>query len=749
MTTKKDIVIDPGTFTLTKANVLESFDAWTYTKGEGYFRAHAVVSWEVIKSGIKGKVEGSWAPYYTTKLHINNGRLFGNCSCPVGSDCKHCVALALQWLDDYEDNEAGGNKKQHKNYYENNQLTRTKVSGEEHEPQVVTVNKLTVPAKLRVNPFQDANEYLQSLSRSDLENLASYFIKEFTKTQKIMVFSPDFITTMWRSHLTRLDDDFNDFKTSRKATETESPLMILEQIKDDDARKKCIEVWFEGYSDLINQIKIECGLRGMLDKDEEEIYEYYKNEEYDRAEAEILEKSSERYGESYRSWDYDDDYLEPYEDFDLDNLSLKSYLEDFFSWILAPVQDFCEYISFLHQYGLEAHIKFLVKEGLQWLKDLKPPTKDLGINPKNISALQDLKSVIISKLSVLTKFSSNTDQLDFLLGLFAENPSQRNSEVIWTQFHRMTLTEQNTQYFNQKMLKDYEHSPKWEKFDLLKRLIYKYVPKMLTPFLNASIGSLFKNPDVGLVIKEIFGILEVQPIDTILAIESALLQSSLKVPTKIYGGSTSIYRKTIDWLVSYYSQRNMSERAFARLVELAKTKPKAFEFSHYQTLKKLLPSLTEKFIPEFESATSVILQKGSKDVSFRLLIDLGKVDEACEMIKTLSTSTYSYLHHHDTQWGAITRLLPHLSSIKDKNKELMVKILKAQITEWLTHSSRNRPDASIAEAIMQIRMIHLTFKMRDGSSSWQKWFKFFSNNHWRLRNLRSALKERGIEMKKS
>ena len=119
------------------------------------------------------------------------------------------------------------------------------------------------------------------------------------------------------------------------------------------------------------------------------------------------------------------------------------------------------------------------------------------------------------------------------------------------------------------------------------------------------------------------------------------------------------------------------------------------------------------------------------------------------MIRTFSTSTYSYFHHHDTQWGAITRLIPHISSIADKNKEDMIKVLKAQINDWLSHSSRNRPDASIAEAISQIRMIYLAFKTRKGDLLWENWFKSFSNKHWRLRNLRSALKDKSIEMKKT
>ena len=86
MTVNKDLSLNSDKFRLTKAIVLESFDAWTYTKGEGYYRSNAVKSWEAKKMGITGKVEGSWAPYYRVKLQIKNERLHGFCSCPVGSN---------------------------------------------------------------------------------------------------------------------------------------------------------------------------------------------------------------------------------------------------------------------------------------------------------------------------------------------------------------------------------------------------------------------------------------------------------------------------------------------------------------------------------------------------------------------------------------------------------------------------------------------------------------------------------------
>jgi len=751
MTVNKDLSLNSDKFRLTKAIVLESFDAWTYTKGEGYYRSNAVKSWEAKKMGITGKVEGSWAPYYRVELQIKNERLHGFCSCPVGSNCKHCVALALQWL---KDNNNNSNKKKLDDESEDKDLLENDDSEEKGEyegkydlgrsrkQENYLTKKIDIPTRLKIIPIRDVRAYLQSLTKYDLENLVGYFMMSITKNQKTTVFSPGFVMMTWKPHLSQLDDDF---KSRGKNDDLHSPLKIFEQIKDDAAKQQCIQTWFKGYVDLITKIKNECQLRGIFDSDGEELYEYYKNEEYERAEAEFEEESNDQFG-TYRDWDNDE--LEPYEDFDLDTYTLKSYLEDFFNWIFAPVQEFCEYIVNLDQCRLKEYANYLIKEGTQWLIELELPIADLGLDPKKISALQDLKSMIVSKLSVLTmSFSEDTDQLDFLFQLFTQNPSQRNTDLILTQLQQLSISEENIQYFIQKMLENYAHSPIWEKFDLLKRLITTHSPPSLSVFLDASINALPKCPDAELVLKEIFSILEEQPIETTLMFEPALLQSTLKTPKKIYGGDSSIYRKSIEWLVNYFQHRKMFERAFTLLVDFAKARPKSFKFSHYQKVKKLMSSLSNQFVSEFENLTSLIIQKGSNEVKFRILLDLGQYDKACAELKKFSTYSYSY-REHNTQWGAIARLIPHVSSIQDKNKEMMIQLLKAQVSQWLSHGSRNRPDASIAEAIKQIWTIYLAFKTRDGPELWQKWFKGFSNKHWRLHNLRKALSIKGIELKK-
>ena len=49
-------------------------------------------------------VMGSGRNTYRVELSVENGILIGDCSCPMGVDCKHAVAAALQWL---QENNAG------------------------------------------------------------------------------------------------------------------------------------------------------------------------------------------------------------------------------------------------------------------------------------------------------------------------------------------------------------------------------------------------------------------------------------------------------------------------------------------------------------------------------------------------------------------------------------------------------------------------------------------------------------------
>ncbi|GAB1507989.1 DEAD/DEAH box helicase [Actinophytocola sp. KF-1] len=75
----------------------------SYARGVRYARDRAVVSlwWDDDANAVRGTVRGSWGEVYETTAYFSSGRgpaltfAEGECSCPVGMDCKHAVALVL------------------------------------------------------------------------------------------------------------------------------------------------------------------------------------------------------------------------------------------------------------------------------------------------------------------------------------------------------------------------------------------------------------------------------------------------------------------------------------------------------------------------------------------------------------------------------------------------------------------------------------------------------------------------------
>ena len=80
----------------------------TVAKGEQYFRASNVgaLNWYTDEALLMATVSGNARWPYETGLHMvmHNGRPvdldFGECTCPVGYNCKHVYAVLLQAVHD-------------------------------------------------------------------------------------------------------------------------------------------------------------------------------------------------------------------------------------------------------------------------------------------------------------------------------------------------------------------------------------------------------------------------------------------------------------------------------------------------------------------------------------------------------------------------------------------------------------------------------------------------------------------------
>jgi superfamily II DNA or RNA helicase len=95
-------------------DVLRNFDSGTYERGQGYARGGKVrqLVLEDNDTRIESKVSGSAGRLYRQSIEVRNGRkgirFEGDCSCPVGYNCKHVVAALLNCLEQADGDADGG-----------------------------------------------------------------------------------------------------------------------------------------------------------------------------------------------------------------------------------------------------------------------------------------------------------------------------------------------------------------------------------------------------------------------------------------------------------------------------------------------------------------------------------------------------------------------------------------------------------------------------------------------------------------
>ena len=90
----------PMNQTITKDIIRQLAGDRYFERGVNYFRQRRVTELEDFGDSVEAIVEGT--EEYVVKLSAKSGELEHECNCPLGEDdafCKHCVAVALAWLD--------------------------------------------------------------------------------------------------------------------------------------------------------------------------------------------------------------------------------------------------------------------------------------------------------------------------------------------------------------------------------------------------------------------------------------------------------------------------------------------------------------------------------------------------------------------------------------------------------------------------------------------------------------------------
>ena len=91
---------------ITKLDIKNAVDSIDYNRGNNYYNIGKVLDYEVIEEtlltvSLSSKVKGSGCNTYHQKIDIDNTRynlsIDGDCSCPVGYNCKHVIAACLKY----------------------------------------------------------------------------------------------------------------------------------------------------------------------------------------------------------------------------------------------------------------------------------------------------------------------------------------------------------------------------------------------------------------------------------------------------------------------------------------------------------------------------------------------------------------------------------------------------------------------------------------------------------------------------
>ena len=98
MPPRKKTPTKSGNLVITESTLHKSFDKTTLARGLAYFRQGHILEAVIIDDSLQGKVAGTRPNPYALRIRLTKSGLETQCSCPVGSGCKHAVALALQYL---------------------------------------------------------------------------------------------------------------------------------------------------------------------------------------------------------------------------------------------------------------------------------------------------------------------------------------------------------------------------------------------------------------------------------------------------------------------------------------------------------------------------------------------------------------------------------------------------------------------------------------------------------------------------
>lgn len=185
-----------GWLSLTWDDLEEWAGARSVERGRSYQRGGRVKNLAITDAGeLLATVRGSYEPLYTTTASLKSGKarsLASNCTCPVGLNCKHAVAVIAEYLDAVAKGRAvaktDGNDPRWADLddpedYDDEGYDEYEEEGydDEYDPPPTRPARTSRPAKAKRTSTTDADieQYIRAKSQGELADLVVSFTHRF------------------------------------------------------------------------------------------------------------------------------------------------------------------------------------------------------------------------------------------------------------------------------------------------------------------------------------------------------------------------------------------------------------------------------------------------------------------------------------------------------------------------------------------------------------------------------------------
>ncbi len=317
-------------------------------RGKDYQKKGMVKQGWIIDNYIKAKVRGNCKSYYLVQIAMhNNNTITGNCTCPIGFSCKHCVAVCLQYLNYPE---------AFKNLSPS-EFPTLKEGFKQKEDHIIISKEFK-------HKSMSVQTWISTLSVEELKRKFLELWNRFSPNLLVNLLEPNYPFWFWVS---QFDDivSFDKPKTDKFESLSKvpsqtwfTPLELLEFLNDPNLFTPVLHNWTQSYINLGRQLKSELNSIGISETLIDFDLNFYFSLEYERDFYET-------------KWGYYDDY---------DSI-LESLADNYFIQFKSPIIEMTRFYKILQQNKLVDLADNLLEFGLKWLIELNlEEYQDVGLD---------------------------------------------------------------------------------------------------------------------------------------------------------------------------------------------------------------------------------------------------------------------------------------------------------------------------------------------------------------------------------